>query len=178
MNKNRIASGIASVVCALSITACAHEARPPQTVVQAPPPAPVHTARVAIAEPQMVEEWVQLPETITFEANRAVLTAEGESALQRLAEELRARDVIEVHVDGHVNAERQSERGRELSTERARVVMERLIASGFDADLFVTEGHGATQLVETDVEHRGERNRRVELSAKVRHEAGESSSSS
>jgi outer membrane protein OmpA-like peptidoglycan-associated protein len=170
-----VAVGFASITFGCARPQC------PQTVVHAPPPEPEpRPARVEIPEPVMVEEWVQLPGRITFEPNRAVLTAEGEAALIRLADELRAQEVIEVRVDGHVNSHRQSPRGQELSTERARVVMERLVELGFAAELFETSGHGGTQPVVTDAVDRNaeEQNRRVELQALIRKEARSASSPS
>ena len=53
---------------------------------------------------------------------------------------------------------------------RARVITERLIEMGFNPEMFTTAGHGARELVDPDTRH-GDQNRRVDLSALVRHES-------
>jgi outer membrane protein OmpA-like peptidoglycan-associated protein len=170
---------VASIAFASIAFGCA-KPQCPQQVVHTPPPAPApRPARVEIEPPRIVEEWIALPGRITFEPNRAVLTAEGEAALIRLADELREQDVVSVRVDGHVNSTRQSPRGEELSQQRAELVRDRLVDLGFDAALIETAAHGGAQPVVTghlDSDDQ-EQNRRVELHALIRREAATDSSS-
>ncbi len=141
---------------------------PPRRTVYVAPAAPA-ASPPPVAEVRVTEEWVQLEHRVTFNPNRATLTPEGESALAALAGDLRARQVVQVRVSGHVNSRRQTRGGERLSARRARVITDRLIEMGFSPEMFTTEGHGARQLVDPDTRH-GDQNRRVELSALVRHQ--------
>jgi len=165
----RLAFAAPVLVSALAFaTGCASAPPPRRTVYVAPvarvtPPPPP-------AEIRYTEEWVPLEHRVTFEPNRATLTPEGESALTELASQLHAQQVLQVRVDGHVNSRRHTRYGEMLSARRAQVIKDRLIQMGFAPDMFTAEGHGDRELRDPDTRH-GDDNRRVELSALVRHES-------
>ena len=166
-NARRVCAATMLVSALALATGCAGAPPARRTVYVAPvaratpPPAPV--------EVHFTEQWVQLEHRITFEPNRATLTPDGESALVELASQLRAQQVVQVRVNGHVNSRHHSHYGEALSTRRAQVITDRLIQMGFSREMFTTEGHGDRELVDPDTHH-GDQNRRVELSALVRRE--------
>ncbi len=113
--------------------------------------------------PGVQQALTDLPK-ITFENDLATLTAEGQAAVARAAEILRANPGAKVRIEGHTDSNGTPEQNMVLSQARAQAVLDALVAQGIAADRLAAFGFGETRLQSvgtTPQEHA--LNRRVEF---------------
>ena len=101
---------------------------------------------------------------IRFVADQAVVLPEEKPRLEAVARALKKIEGRTFRVIGHT-ARAGTEAGQKaLSVERAKAVVDFLVASGLDAGRFVYEGRGASEPVATNDTPEGMAlNRRVEI---------------
>ncbi|MGE0354894.1 MAG: OmpA family protein [Gemmatimonadales bacterium] len=103
-------------------------------------------------------------EGVNFEFNKAVLTAEAKTVLDRVAESLNGNPEVRVEVAGYTDSRGSRAYNLRLSQERAEAVRAYLIEQGVAAERLTARGYGPDDPVapNTTDEGRGQ-NRRVEL---------------
>lgn len=101
---------------------------------------------------------------VTFETGRAVLTAESQTILDRVAESLVASPEVNVEVQGHTDNTGSLATNNRISQSRADAVRQYLISKGVAANRLTARGYGPSQpkVPNTTAAGRAE-NRRVEL---------------
>ncbi len=126
----------------------------PVPVPPVAPPALATTAPVAPLPPPVV-----LP-TVLFKLATAELLPTARPALNRLAEELRARPTLRLRIAGHTDRVGESEKNQVLSEQRAETVKAYLVQAGIAADRLSAVGYGDKQPLYPAPDAR---NRRVEV---------------
>ncbi|MEO8634629.1 MAG: OmpA family protein [Gemmatimonadales bacterium] len=102
---------------------------------------------------------------VNFETNKAILLAESQVTLDRVAESLNGDTTITVEVGGHTDATGSARTNSRLSQARADAVRDYLISQGVSASRLTTKGYGPSKPVATNDTAEGRAsNRRVELS--------------
>lgn len=123
------------------------------------------TDKLTVAAPpeEVQRALISLP-PITFENDSAVLTPEGQTAVAKAAEILRANPTVMVRIEGHTDSTGSAESNLTLSQARAQTVMDSLIAQGIAAERLSATGFGETRpkVPDTSPENRAI-NRRVEF---------------
>lgn len=100
---------------------------------------------------------------IEFESNKATLTSQGLSALNRLIPLLRQAPQTSIEIAGHTDRFGAPDYNRELSRLRAETVRKYFITRGLTHH-FTTVGYGATKPLSTETTQIAlRRNRRIEL---------------
>lgn len=101
---------------------------------------------------------------ITFDYNRAQLTAEGQAVVDKWATYLEDNADVAVQIVGHTDSDGEADDNLALSQRRAETVKAALEAKGIAADRLTTDGKGeAEPKVENDSEANKETNRRIEF---------------
>jgi len=114
---------------------------------------------------------IQLPETILFDSGLAKLKADGETALQKIAEHLRSKSDTTVRIDGHtdtdpiVKSKYLWDSNHHLSTGRALSVFNYLVnKQNIDEKRIHIAGYGPNRPIASNVTKEGKgKNRRVEF---------------
>lgn len=103
-------------------------------------------------------------EGVNFETGRAVLTAESQTILDRVAESLVASPEVNLEVQGHTDNTGSLAGNNRISQARAEAVRQYLISKGVAAARLTARGYGPSQpkVSNTSAEGRAQ-NRRVEL---------------
>jgi len=95
---------------------------------------------------RVVGEKIVLDEQVLFETNQSVIRPDSNKLLERLAKFLNEhREYVQVSVDGHTDERGSDELNQSLSEERAKAVMNFLIAHEVSTDRLSARGFGATQ---------------------------------
>jgi len=103
-------------------------------------------------------------EGVNFETGRAVLTAESQAILDRVAESLVAAPEVNLEVQGHTDNTGSAANNTRISQARAEAVRQYLIGKGVAANRLTARGYGPTQPVASNTTPQGRaQNRRVEL---------------
>ncbi len=103
-------------------------------------------------------------EPITFEVGSAVITADGQSELDRAAGYL-VTNPVAVEIGGHTDADGSDQGNLTLSEQRAQSVVDYLIAAGVDSALLTAVGYGETlPITDNDTDEGKAQNRRIEFS--------------
>ena len=101
---------------------------------------------------------------IIFEIGTSTLKEEANTTIESVASAMKENPDLMLQLIGHADAMGDEDKNERLSIERAQKVMERLIASGVDADRISIEGKGETEPVADNETVEGrQQNRRVEL---------------
>jgi outer membrane protein OmpA-like peptidoglycan-associated protein len=123
------------------------------------------TDQLTVAAPpeEIQRALVSLP-PITFENDSAILTAEGQAAVAKAADILKANPAVVVRIEGHTDGTGSAASNLALSQARARTVMDALVALGIAPGRLSAEGFGQTRpkVPDTTPENRAI-NRRVEF---------------
>jgi OOP family OmpA-OmpF porin len=150
---------------------------PPPVVVAEPPPAP-KPVEVAVVPPpapepvpapsqevRVLEDHAELLHALRFEYASAVLDAQSQADLTKLAEALLARsDIKRVFVSGHSDNRGSAPHNRKLTARRAEAVRAHLVAHGVPASMLKSRGCGSTAPVAPNETDEGRaQNRRVEI---------------
>ena len=128
------------------------------------------TARVQVAEDE-----VKLDGRVLFEVGSARIEVASVSLLSELARTLQLTpEIRRVRVEGHTDNTGDAARNLALSDDRARAVMDWLIAAGVSPDRLDARGYGEQQPVASnDTEDGRMQNRRVVLKILEREAVGE-----
>jgi outer membrane protein OmpA-like peptidoglycan-associated protein len=95
---------------------------------------------------RVVGEKIVLDEQVLFETNLSQIRAESNKLLERLAKLINEHpEYTEISVDGHTDERGSDELNQRLSEERAKAVMDFLVAHGVSADRLTSRGFGASQ---------------------------------
>jgi outer membrane protein OmpA-like peptidoglycan-associated protein len=97
---------------------------------------------------------------VLFKLATAELLPAARPALNRLAEELRARPALRLRIAGHTDRLGESDKNLVLSEQRAEAVKGYLVKAGIAAERLSTIGYGDKQLLYSSPDAR---NRRVEV---------------
>jgi OOP family OmpA-OmpF porin len=101
---------------------------------------------------------------ITFETDKAVLTAEAKKSLDNVIAGLKGQPTMELQIDGHTDSTGGAAHNLKLSKERAASAKKYLVDSGIAASRLQTEGYGETKPVASNKTKAGRaENRRVEF---------------
>jgi photosystem I P700 chlorophyll a apoprotein A2 len=113
---------------------------------------------------------VTLPETILFEFDSAELTGDASDEIEALVEVLDYYVEVAVEVAGHTDSHGEDDYNQTLSEERARAVLDALVAAGASGGQLTAVGYGATRPVAPNETADGQddpdgrqQNRRVEV---------------
>lgn len=122
----------------------------------APEPEPV---------PVAMPERIELTEKVRFARNSARILEQSHPVLSEVADKIKAApDIRRIRIEGHASADGNDAHNLELSSARARSVLEFLVAQGVAEDILTSEGLGETQpIADNDTADGREQNRRVEL---------------
>ncbi|HMU60806.1 MAG TPA: OmpA family protein, partial [Gemmatimonadales bacterium] len=102
--------------------------------------------------------------SVEFASNKSVLSPAAIGMLDTLAPWFNANPELSVILRGHTDAVGSAEHNRQLSEERAKAVMQQLVAAGVDPSRLIPVAFGATSPVAGNQTAEGRaRNRRVEL---------------
>ncbi|MBF9238824.1 OmpA family protein [Hymenobacter sp. BT683] len=126
----------------------------PDTARPVPAPAP------APAPPPIVAPTPVVLPTVLFKLGTPELLPEGMPALNRLADELKARPTLRIQVAGHTDKIGEPEKNQALSEQRAAAVKAYLVQAGIAGERISTIGYGDSRPVYPSPDAR---NRRVEV---------------
>jgi len=122
---------------------------------------PLVTPKPAIFEPGKKTLVLQ---GVNFATNSAKLTKDSDSDLSRVAEALTANPEVRVEVGGHTDNTGTAATNNKLSKERAKSVVDFLIAKGIAPSRLEWKGYGSSQPIADNGTADGRaKNRRVEL---------------
>ncbi|NLH80270.1 MAG: OmpA family protein [Phyllobacteriaceae bacterium] len=128
-------------------------------VAVAPPPTQVDAATC-----QTDLARVQSGEKIHFATGEATLGDDSTRILDALVVAALACRTAHVTVEGHTDSEGDPAANQALSEARARAVVERLVASGIEADRLTAIGYGETRPIADDATPEGrQQNRRIDF---------------
>jgi len=103
-------------------------------------------------------------EGVNFATNKAVLTPESSAVLDKIAESLRDWPEVKVEVGGHTDSSGDSTHNLRLSGQRAKAVVEYLVAKGIDASRITAKAYGeGSPIADNNTPEGKAKNRRVEL---------------
>lgn len=101
---------------------------------------------------------------ITFQTDKAVLTTEAKTSLDKIVAGLKGQPSMNLQIDGHTDSTGSNAHNLKLSKERAASAKKYLVDSGIDASRLQSEGFGETKPVASNKTAAGRaENRRVEF---------------
>jgi outer membrane protein OmpA-like peptidoglycan-associated protein len=107
---------------------------------------------------------INLPESLTFDADKAVLKSSFATTMTTIAGVLRQYDKTAVHVYGYTDTLGSAQHNKDLSQRRAVAVATALSSQGVDQSRFYIEGRGANDSIAPNTTDAGRaQNRRVEI---------------
>lgn len=132
-------------------------------------PAPVESAtfekdfsQVIAARPQVPAQFL-----LYFESGGANLTAESQSLLAQILDEVSRRPAVDVSIIGHSDTVGRPDTNEALALQRARAVADLLQSRGMKPQALSVLSHGERNLLVTTPDETPEpRNRRVEVSVR------------
>ncbi|MEL6141915.1 MAG: OmpA family protein, partial [Bacteroidota bacterium] len=129
-----------------------------------PPPPAVETVKLGETEAELKVDAVFQIEDITFKANSAELELLSEGALQEIVQFLRHNRGVTVEIGGHANIEAGNTYATEISTSRAKSVVQYLRRHGIAPERLFPHGYGKERPVCLDRTPACQRrNQRVEV---------------
>jgi outer membrane protein OmpA-like peptidoglycan-associated protein len=146
--------------CASPIEIMPAAAPEPPPREESPPPPPPPPPRV-----QVMEDKINLGETVQFETNSAKLASRSTSLLDEVADQLREHpEITKVLIEGHTDSKANKPYNQRLSEQRAAAVKTYLVKRGIAADRLATKGYGEDRPVADNGTEEGRfKNRRVDF---------------
>ena len=103
-------------------------------------------------------------QNIQFEYNSSALTQDSQSGITMLTDFLQRNPMLNVELAGHTDNVGSESYNLKLSTDRAEMVRQALIANGIDPSRLTAKGYGASKpLVSNDNDEHRALNRRTEM---------------
>ena len=141
--------------------------KPQAVVAPAPEPEVVAPAPAPAPEPIRVEKAISLSGDALFATNSAKLSVEGQAAMDKFVDDLKATENLQVSnidVVGHADSRGNDSYNQKLSERRANTVGEYLVSKGVVESLVSTSGRGEADPVDSNATPEGRaRNRRVDI---------------
>ena len=101
---------------------------------------------------------------IRFDVNKATLKPESMGPINKIYKLMTKYPDLNFSVEGHTDSDGDADFNQKLSEERAKVVMDKLIAMGIDKNRLKSKGWGETKPIDTNATPEGKaNNRRVEF---------------
>jgi outer membrane protein OmpA-like peptidoglycan-associated protein len=141
----------------------AFEGTTPLTVTASPPPPP--TADKPPPRVEVRDNQIAITEKIQFEYDKARILEVSHGLLSEVAQVIKANPHIKkIQIEGHASSEGGARHNQKLSEQRARAVMDYLLAQGVSKQLLVHRGFGIEKPIADNATEQGrEANRRVEF---------------
>lgn len=113
----------------------------------------------------MINDRIVLEERVLFDTDRARVRHAAHPILHAVLELVRQHpEWTLLRVEGHADVRGTDDRNLQLSTRRARAVMERLVQFGLASERIAYEGYGESRpVIEGETEEAHQLNRRVEI---------------
>ena len=128
------------------------------------------TLRIALekggaSRAQLVGKRIGLTSVVQFNDGKATLSASSEPLLDDIAEVMRGNpQLLKVLVGGHTDGRGDEAMNQRLSADRARAVVDALVARGIDRGRLASRGYGSKKPIVPNATRVGqEKNRRVEF---------------
>ncbi len=141
---------------------------PKPIIIREPAPKPI-----VIQKPAPKPQYRIVHKTLSggshFASGSAQLTFDGKDALNRLAQELRNKNmsIKSIQITGHTDSVGSEQANQILSYNRANAVAAYLASRGINSDLIQTQGKGESQPIASNKSQHGRaQNRRVEIAIK------------
>ncbi|WP_445454435.1 OmpA family protein [Flavobacterium sp. 25HG05S-40] len=110
-----------------------------------------------------MEEPIVL-ENVLFETNKSVLLPSSFASLDKLASQLEQNSLMKIEVRGHTDNVGNTSKNQTLSEQRAKAVLDYLVAKGIEANRLSNKGFGSSvPIASNDKEEGRQKNRRVEF---------------
>lgn len=123
----------------------------------------LHTLNNVLVPPVANLNYIVANEPILFASGSATIQAESNDTLDRMSEILQTNN-ISVNVEGHTDSQGDDQLNQELSQERARAVVNYLVASGVEQERLSAVGFGESRPVaDNETEDGRALNRRIEF---------------
>ena len=107
---------------------------------------------------------LQMPSSITFDTNRAVIKPEFKPILKEIAGTLSEYESTIVQIAGHTDSTGSAQYNQQLSVNRANSVRDYLVTNGVIQQRIITTGYGESMPVaDNSTEYGRQQNRRVEI---------------
>jgi OOP family OmpA-OmpF porin len=141
----------------------------PQTAIveqEQPKPAVVETIQEKEIQGTVVKKVVLTNQHLNFNTNSASISAQGEQALQQVAEDLKSynNDSVKILVGGHTDSTGSEQYNLKLSQKRAQVIKDELVSRGVAEDKIVAKGYGEAKPIKSNKTAEGRAaNRRAEV---------------
>ena len=101
---------------------------------------------------------------INFETGKADIKPESQKIIDQIVEMLQKNPSLKVSIEGHTDNVGTKEFNQKLSDERAKAVMNAIIAKGIDKNRLSSKGWGQTKpIADNNTEEGRAKNRRVEI---------------
>ena len=139
---------------------------PPQApAVAAPPPQRALNPVEQVCQQKLVEQIAR--KNIQFRTSSADIEKESEGLIEDLSKVLKSCPEVSVEVGGHTDNTGEPEFNKQLSLDRAKAVIDALVAAGAAADRLSPAGYGDERPIATNDTRDGRaRNRRTEFVVK------------
>ncbi|MCU4155601.1 OmpA family protein [Carboxylicivirga sp. A043] len=101
---------------------------------------------------------------IRFDSNKATLKPESMGPINKICQLMQKQPDLKFSVEGHTDSDGDDNKNQSLSEQRAKVVMQQLVAMGISVDRLSSKGFGESQPLDNNTTPEGKaNNRRVEF---------------
>ena len=101
---------------------------------------------------------------IRFDVNKATIKPESMGVINEIYDLLAEHPEVKLSVEGHTDSDGDFDMNQQLSDDRARTVMNQLVAMGIAQDRLISKGFGESKPMDTNDTPEGKaNNRRVEF---------------
>ncbi len=101
---------------------------------------------------------------INFDSGKATIKPDSETVITEIVKALQSQPDLKVKVEGHTDNVGNEAANQQLSEDRAKAVMEAVVAAGIDPARLSSQGFGMSKpIADNNTEEGRAQNRRVEL---------------
>jgi OmpA-OmpF porin, OOP family len=101
---------------------------------------------------------------INFETGKSIIKPESQTIIDQIAQMLKENAALKIGIEGHTDNVGTPQANLRLSEERAKAVVNSVVAKGIDKSRLVSKGWGQTKpIMENNTEEGKAKNRRVEI---------------